>query len=186
MPAMQRASLLAAIVATGLVACGSESVDPRAAECADYCDLIEAHCTGGFDQYSDRDSCLSTCEAMPLGDQATHSGHTIMCRTFTAAIAELTPAFNCAKAGPGGDGTCGGNCESFCAMADEICTDDNQAFASIAECMGACTFYNTTPVYDASRTSGDTFACRLYHLTAASNDPRTHCAHIGPTSPVCF
>lgn len=186
MLAMQRASLLAAIVVTGLVACGSDAADPRVAECEDYCDLIAVHCSGAVAQYSDRNACLSTCAAMPLGDAASHSGHTIMCRTFTAATAELSPATTCTKAGPGGDGTCGGNCESFCAMAVELCTDANQAFASVAECMGACTFYDTQPAYDASKTSGDTFACRLYHLTAASNDPDTHCGHIGPTSPVCF
>src|SRR5262245_11267907 len=127
---MLRAWPLAVLL--GLAACSDEAVDPKDGECDDYCDLITAHCSGGFAQYSDRDSCLATCKAMPLGDPAAHSGHTITCRTFTAATAELSPMTTCTKAGPGGDGTCGGNCESFCAIAASLCTGDNQTYASTA------------------------------------------------------
>lgn len=182
---MHRSWVHTAILATGLIACGGNAGDPKDGECEDYCDLITEHCSGPLAQYSDRNSCLSTCDAMPLGDAVAHSGHTIMCRTFTAATAELTPATTCTKAGPGGDGVCGSNCESFCAMAAEICTDENQAFASAAECLTACAAYNPMPAFDASKTGGDTFACRLYHLTAAASAPETHCPHIGPVSPVC-
>jgi len=186
MRAMNRAFLIAALVATGLGACGGESPDPKGGECEDYCDLIAAHCSGALAQYSDGDTCRSTCEAMPLGDPAVHTGHTISCRTFVAATAELDPAMTCTQAGPGGDGVCGANCESFCAMAEQLCTDSNQAFASLGECMSACAGYDPVPAYDASKTGGHTFACRLYHLTAASADPDTHCHHIGIVSPVCF
>lgn len=185
MVAMLRPSVLAAIIVT-VVGCGTDAtVDPKVGECADYCDLISEHCLGALAQYSDRNSCLSTCQAMPLGDATTHAGHTIMCRTFTAATAELDASSTCTKAGPGGDDGCGANCESFCAMAGEICTGANQTFASTAECMTACAAYDASIEFDASQTSGDTFACRLYHLTAASNDPATHCPHIGPVSVTC-
>lgn len=180
---MLRASLLAAIV-TGLVACGGASVDPRDGECDDYCALVIEHCSGtGHTQYGDLDTCLATCASMPLGDPEVHTGHTIACRTFAAATAERD-ADLCTQAGPGGDGTCGGNCESFCALASEICTDDNEAYASIADCMSACALFDATEIYDATKQNGNTFACRLYHLTAASNDPATHCPHITPATTV--
>lgn len=178
---MQRASILAAVVATGLVACSDPSeVDVQAAECNDYCDLITAHCTGTLKQYSDRNSCLATCGAMPLGDATSHAGHSVMCRTFTAALAENDPMTTCTKAGPGGDGACGGNCESFCAMADVLCTGANQSYATVAECMTACAAFPTTPPYSSEVTGGNSLACRLYHLTAASTDPVTHCVHLKP------
>lgn len=182
---MLRLSLVA-VVAFSAGACGSDdaSVDPKAGECEDYCDLIDVHCGGAVLQYSDRNACLSTCHAMPLGDATTHAGNTIMCRTFAAATAELAPADTCAEAGPGGDGVCGSNCESFCQIQSVICTGDNQAYASEAECMTACAGFATTPPYDASKTAGNTLACRIYHLTAAANDPITHCHHLVPSQPV--
>lgn len=181
---MLRASLLAAIV-TGLVACGGASVDPREGECDDYCALVIEHCSGtGHTQYGDLDTCLATCASMPLGDPAVHTGHTIACRTFAAATAERD-ADLCTQAGPGGDGTCGGNCESFCAIADEICTGANQVFDSVAACMTACAAFDATVVYELEQQSGDTLACRIYHLTAASNDPDFHCPHIAPVSSLC-
>ena len=51
--------------------------------------------------------------------------------------------------------------------------------------MTACAAFPTTPAYNAGVTGGDSFACRLYHLTAASGDPVTHCPHIKPTGGPC-
>lgn len=180
---MQRVCLFA--IAAGLVACGSSSsADPKEGECQDYCDLVIEHCVGDNNQYSDRDTCLSTCEAMPLGSPDDRAGHTIMCRTFQAAIAELDPVATCTLAGPGGDGACGMNCESFCAMQAEICTGANEQFRD-GDCLTTCATFDTTLRYDVRRTSGDDFACRLYHLTAASTDPDFHCPHLAVVSSQC-
>jgi hypothetical protein len=181
---MQRAWLLA-IAATGLLACGSDvSVDPKDGECSDYCDLIGEHCLGANSQYGSRDACVATCAAMPLGDPEDRTGHTITCRTFTAATAELDPAATCTKAGPGGDGTCGMDCESFCAIADEICVDENAQFPE-GDCLAVCAAFADPVPFSSNVTSGDSFACRLYHLTAASNDPDFHCPHIVADSETC-
>ena len=160
---MRSVPVAACLLLASVVACGGDTGDPKVGECEDYCDLITAHCSGAEAQYSDRNSCLATCEAMALGDPDTHAGNTIACRTFQAAAAERNPAATCVGAGPAGAGVCGSICESFCATAEELCPD----------------------VY-ASDLDGDSIECRVYHLTAASIAPDVHCPHIGVTSVTCF
>ncbi len=48
-----------------------------------------------------------------------------------------------------------------------------------------CSNESDTEPYDASDVAGDTFACRLYHLTAAATLPEVHCPHILPASAPC-
>jgi hypothetical protein len=176
------ATVLALALAVAGAACG-EDVDPRVGACADYCELIVRNCQGTVAQYTDGSTCMATCQAMPLGDPASPTGNTISCRTFQAAVAEDPTRGVCTAAGPGGDGTCGTNCESFCTAALELCPGE---FASATECDQVCRGFSAAEVYDASDIAGDTFACRLYHLTAASTLPEVHCAHIGAVSPVCL
>jgi len=183
MASMRSVFVAACLVFAPLVACGGDTGDPKVGECEDYCDLITAHCSGPEAQYSDRNSCLATCEAMPLGDATTHAGHTIACRTFQAAAAERDPATTCVAAGPAGAGVCGSICESFCTTAEEICPG---VYASVAACLTACAGFAPDPPFDASDLDGDSIECRLYHLTAASIAPDVHCPHIGVTSVTCF
>jgi hypothetical protein len=169
-------------------ACSGTSVDELGNACEDYCTLVMRNCQGAVAQYPDLSTCMSTCESMPIGDDGARAGNSIECRTFWAAISEGNMA-DCVKAGPGGAGTCGTNCESFCASTLEICSDVpgvTPPYDSAAECMGACNGYSMTEVFDASDISGNTFACRLYHMTAASSDPLTHCQHTGVDSAVCI
>lgn len=163
-------------------ACG-EDADPVAGTCEDYCELVMRNCTGPVAQFTDSSTCMATCEAMPLGDPASPVGDTIACRTFQAALSEDDTVMACTKAGPGGDGACGDNCDSFCAIANELCPG---TYADVATCLTACAGFTATEVYDASDIAGDTLACRLYHLTAASTGPDVHCPHIVANSPVCL
>ena len=180
---MRSVPVAACLLLASVVACGGDTGDPKVGECEDYCDLITAHCSGPEAQYSDRNSCLATCEAMALGDPETHAGNTIACRTFQAAAAERDPATTCVAAGPAGAGVCGSICESFCTTAEEICPD---VYASAAECMSACAGFPSDPPFDASDLDGDSIECRVYHLTAASIAPDVHCPHIAVTSVTCF
>jgi hypothetical protein len=41
------------------------------------------------------------------------------------------------------------------------------------------------PAYNSMQTGGNTFACRLYHATAASASPDPHCKHTAATSDTC-
>jgi hypothetical protein len=187
MDGLRRYALVALALAlvVGATAC-SEDVDPRIAACADYCELTMRNCTGDVAQYTAGDTCQATCRAMPLGDPASPTGNTISCRTFQAALAENTMAAACTRAGPGGDGGCGDNCDSFCTLALELCSGRPDSYPDFDTCRTTCSGFSQVEPYDANEIDGDTFACRLYHLTAASTQPDIHCAHIGAVSPVCL
>jgi hypothetical protein len=92
---------------------------------------------------------------------------------------------HCPHAGPAGDGVCGGNCESFCSLAATTCPAVYQQFAP--DCMTACGGFSMTPArYTTTTVTGNTFPCRMYHLTLATIDPVTHCPHIAVSSATCF
>lgn len=180
---LSTAGVLALVL--GVVACG-EDVDQVERACDDYCELVMRNCTGGVAQYTDLSTCMATCEAMPLGEPASPAGDTIACRTFYAAVAEDDKTNACTKAGPGGADTCGNDCDSFCALAMAICEGQPGSFPDLATCQSACAGFDASEPYDASDVDGDTFACRLYHLTAASTAPDVHCSHIVAASPLCL
>lgn len=170
----------------GLAACGGSDPDPVASACEDYCVVVTRHCQGAVAQYPDISTCLATCETMDVGAAGARDGNNIACRTFWAAISE-GDNLRCTRAGPGGDGTCGTNCQSFCAASLDICVDQaNPPYASIAECEAMCAGYDASEPFDASDLAGNTLACRIYHMTAASTDPDTHCSHLVANSPVCL
>ena len=140
---------------------------------------------GGNDQYFSASACLAACAVLPDGAASDTSGNTVGCRTYHAGAAASAPAVHCPHAGPGGAGVCGNDCDGFCSIALGVCTGPNQVFADLGQCQSACAGFPTTPAYSASVPSGDSFACRLYHLTAAALDPATHCSHIVEASPTC-
>jgi hypothetical protein len=150
-------------------------------DCATYCGRIMTACTAGNAQYASMDNCMDTCAAFPEGAISDTGGNTLGCRIYHAGAAADDADMHCSHAGPLGDGACGGDCESFCTIAVDLCP---AAYASMGMCMGACDGY-TPGDYSTASTSGDTLACRMYHLTAASTDPVPHCTHIGSTSPTC-
>ena len=157
-----------------------------APDCTSYCAAIGAACTAANAQYGATDTCAATCAAFPPGAPGMTSMDTLGCRLSHAALASTAPDTHCLHAGPSGGGVCGSSCESFCTLAQALCTGANAQFTSAAECMTACAGYATTPAYSATVTSGNSFACRMYHLTAASTAPAVHCPHIGPTSAPCM
>jgi hypothetical protein len=186
MRAMLSRVTLLALAVSFLIACGGTDADPIGDACEDYCTLVMRNCQGGVAQYPDVSTCTATCEAMELGTVGARDGNTIHCRTFWAAIAEGDPT-TCTRAGPGGDGTCGTNCQSFCATTLSLCSSEpNPPYSSTTECESMCPSYDATEVFDASDLAGNTLACRIYHMTAASTDPGTHCAHTVAASPVCI
>ena len=42
---------------------------------------------------------------------------------------------------------------------------------------GWCAGFAATPAYTAAVTGGNSLSCRIYHATAASTGPATHCPH---------
>ena len=151
--------------------------------CGDYCVSISANCTGEHAQYGTPQTCLATCAAFLPGTPADTVGNTLGCRTYHAGAAAADPVTHCTHAGPGGAGVCGDNCEGFCAIAGHACPD---AWPDDAACQTACGTFSPDESYDATDVAGNTFACRLYHATAAALDPVTHCGHIKGDSAPCM
>jgi hypothetical protein len=164
---------------TGLTSC----IPAGTPKCTDYCSTIQTACMGSNQQYPSVVECLHSCAGLPRTDAV--SSNTIACRLAHAGFAQtIDPVVHCPHAGPAGDGVCGTNCESFCSLASTACPAIYQQFAP--DCMTACNnFMMTPPRYTTAAVTGNTFACRMYHLTLAAVDPITHCPHIKVMSDVC-
>lgn len=165
------------------------SVEP-ALNCETYCGYMKANCTGANAQYENHANCLAVCANFMPGDKGTSvtaSGEdTLGCRIYYSnAPAANDPATHCTYAGPGGDGTCGTNCASFCALNGAICgfgSDGTNQFEDLAACLLVCKVMASTDAYNSADHSSDSneLSCYLYHLTAAAEDPVTHCPHTNP------
>lgn len=151
-------------------------------DCATYCERITANCTGGNAQYSNQQLCEATCGRLDPGSASDKTGNTLGCRLYHAGAAEGDPDTHCTHAGPGGNGMCGSNCEGFCGIATRACPD---VWPELAACETTCATFSNAEPYDAGDISGDTLACRLYHLTVATVYPADHCAHTGAVSDPC-
>ena len=82
----------------------------------------------------------------------------------------------------GGNGQCGTNCQGFCTIAVRACP---AVYSDEAACESTCAGFSDAEAYDASDVSGDTLACRLYHLTVATVYAADHCPHIAAVSDTC-
>ncbi|HEY0136809.1 MAG TPA: hypothetical protein VGB85_22160 [Nannocystis sp.] len=197
---MSRLSLCLSLLCTLSLACGDGSNDetagssssgatsdtptgePIALDCNTYCTTITSNCTAQNAQYASMAQCETSCGAFALGTDADQMGNTLGCRIYHAGAAAGAPETHCTHAGPGGNNQCGSNCEGFCALASFACPG---SFSDGEACMSACAGYPDSEPFDAADVGGDTLACRLYHLTVASEAPTVHCPHILPDSEPC-
>jgi hypothetical protein len=166
---------------TGLGIC----VPATSPKCTDYCNTIQAACATAYQQYPSVIECLHSCAPLPRTDAV--STNTIKCRLSHAQAAQLVPVdpyTHCPHAGPAGDAVCGGNCESFCTLAAAACPTVYSQFSP--DCITACNGFAMARYFEPmGAAGGNTFACRMYHLTLATVDPVSHCSHIAVASPVC-
>ena len=168
---------------------GSSSSGAAGLSCTSYCTAVMANCTGAMNtQYGSEAECMGACAMLEaggkLGTEADMSGDTVGCRAYHAGAAATDAATHCAHAGPFGGGVCGDLCENFCTLAVATCKTqypDNTA------CMADCGGYAKMPNYSYQAT-GDNYACRAYHLTAAAapGGAATHCAHTAKMSSTCM
>ena len=156
--------------------------------CAQYCATVMASCTGPFAVYTTAESCLAVCEQLPAGSEGDEIGNSGHCRLRHAESAPAEPLNYCPIAGPGGNGICGGNCESLCTVAQGVCTGDLQPWSGAIACQNDCAgvpdlaTYSTDP--DAAMYKGDHVQCRLFHLSSAAvKDPEIHCPHVAGAPP---
>jgi hypothetical protein len=163
----------------------SGSTDP----CDEYCDLMDANCTGNDEQYRDQEQCLKICHLLPQGSAGATDDDSITCRLKYAekmryaAGAELSTY--CQQAGPSGDASCGTVCQAYCVLMGEVCTPDvagTYHFANDTDCMNTCQglpaatvpYSFTNPLVS----DGNHALCRLFHVTsAAMADADEHCEH---------
>ena len=169
----------------------------------EYCTLAEQSCTNpcaanvpcpdDLSLYLGRGYCLKVCESLEPGvylgrdGEQTADGNTQACR-----LREVTAASNltsdkvehCAQAGPGGNGVCGDDCESYCALMDKFCAPKFEQFTDpncLANCRGLSPEKRTdsrATLFGAVRHhDGDTLQCRIMHASSASIAPQTHCWH---------
>lgn len=154
-------------------------------DCTSYCTSVMGACTDANAQYGSMDICMAYCATLPVGTAADMAGNTVGCRTYHAGAAGGDAATHCVHAGPGGAGACGTNCEGYCAGVVGICTGANEVYADVAECMTACAGITDDVAYSTAATGGDSLACRIYHLSAATGDAATHCSHTAVASGPC-
>jgi hypothetical protein len=153
--------------------------------CGSYCGRMSTTCTGGNAQYASDADCMATCALWEVGELDMTRGNTLGCRIWHVGIAEVAPDIHCEHAGPGGGDLCGFYCPVFCTLDMTVCTGANEIYSGHPQCMQACNGFAKLPLYDASQTTGDTYACRLYHATAATTDPDLHCASTAVVSAAC-
>ena len=140
--------------------------------------------------------CVADIAEMAAGVRGDATGDTIACRIhhLDALGSNNISAASCANAGPGGGSMCVGPAPSdvaFCSTYSHRCAATNKS-STYANC--------TTAVADmAVGTKGDqtgnSMACRAYHLELAAANPDLHCPHasssggdvcIGRFPPVSF
>lgn len=165
-------------------AAGAEAVP--ASLCERYCSAVQSHCTGEFAVYTSVSACLAVCAAMPEGAAGDRDVDTVHCRLRAAESALDEVPHYCPIAGPGGQGGCGSNCQSLCALRQVVCapyvSDD------VTSCLGQCEALPDLGSYSTAlergQYAGDHVQCRLYHLSAAaSDDPEQHCLHVDGAAP---
>jgi hypothetical protein len=73
-----------------------------AVACSDYCNTLNANCTGANAQFASFAACSAACTAptWSCGVAGSQTGNTVLCRNTFAQMAETMPDTACAKAGP--------------------------------------------------------------------------------------
>jgi hypothetical protein len=165
-----------------------DTVNDRASGgCSDYCDSVMSACTGENAVYVSQEECLSVCDLLEPGDAEQPSGNTLACRAAQARSAERNPHAYCSAAGPGGNGSCGSDCEAYCGMYSQACPAEAAA-QGIDGCIENCGTLVDQPSFDlVTDHGGDTIECRLVHLAVATLNPSEHCQHaqLAATQPWC-
>ena len=151
--------------------------------CTQYCEEIGRSCRGDSLQYADDEQCLRVCALFDEGSLDDEGKNTVGCRLRYAFNARYEAGASCWRAGPGGDGYCGSNCEGYCTIMLAACTPETASpyyFDDFETCVAECDSLPQIPYIqgDPSVLSGDTVQCRTYHVTTAVMfDTEEHCGH---------
>ncbi len=173
--------------ATGNPSNGTGS-DTLEALCGTYCDTVMAHCTMEMSVYTTKDACMAVCSHLPAGKEGDTTGNSIHCRLRSAELAEAETTFYCPAAGPGGNGTCGTNCEALCKLTHDVCDGGLAPWPDDGACESACGSLPDLGTYSTDDSKemyeGGHVQCRLFHVSAAAlADAQVHCPHVGGAAP---
>ena len=143
--------------------------------CTDYCDAMDAYCTGKDQMYPSREACTSVCKYLPEGMQMATEGNSVSCRYKFASSHE---GGECQNAGPLGGDVCGEHCEIYCDLLSQVCKDEFKTFTDRAGCLKVCGELPYKAPYSAEKEPHeDSLSCRMYHLSSATFSPERHCPH---------
>ena len=168
---------------------GGDTDAGTSAQCEKYCQLAQDVCGGENALYADDKTCKGICALLPPGQDIEPTGNTVACRVKQLEVAQqVTPGEPatlpdyCAKAGPGGNGTCGSNCESYCLLYAGACKENQPQLGTVQydqdTCISKCEGLADKRTFDwMSDYEGDTLQCRLAHTSSATIDPAEHCVH---------
>lgn len=176
------------------------TTQPLALDCATYCTHLAADCKDADAQLNPA-NCMGTCMAFTPGTQADISGNTLGCRNYhlqNIEVRNMPASQHCPHTGPigglaaGATSVCGTSpCDDFCELQTKVCGTDANPVAAVAAdhrytdlnaCKAACGGFTKTPEPSPTVQSGNTFACRVYHLTNAAAQTtaagtNAHCGH---------
>lgn len=182
----QTAAITVATVTSGVGP--SSSASGMQLQCTSYCTDITATCQGDLRQYfgvtpADQvANCNSICAKFTPGMFNDGMG-TLGCRAYhldAAKVSADAAKMHCEHAGPLGGEVCGDEKKNFCALATSFCATQ---FPAGDLCETDIANIDTSKPYSQEQTSGDTLACRMYHLTAAVGDANAHCPHADGAAP---
>ncbi|MFZ5894879.1 MAG: hypothetical protein ACOY0T_27710 [Myxococcota bacterium] len=156
--------------------------------CANYCALFPKVCP---EQAEDQEPCITNCQGLRddlhLNSTDDHEGDTIQCRLVHLSAATAEPASHCGHARlakPSAYCTDEAlptphplSCDDYCKLVGAVCNGKNAVYEDTDQCKAVCKYFE---VGEPGDQTGDTLACRKYHVQNAISLPATHCAHAGP------
>lgn len=174
--------------------------ESEASYCDEYCDLVGNQARALEDPedggvcptlYSSEATCLGVCNHIPVGDpvEPENIPNSQLCRLNAAKRAKAASEGErddaCQAAGPGGNGVCGSNCESYCMLVeqDDVCGEINPI---VPNCVEKCEAFGDSNRFSVAigdeqfDHSGDTVQCRLVHVSSATVgevEAEEHCPH---------
>jgi len=120
--------------------------------------------------------CIWSYSMSPMGDAGATSGNSQACRDYHRGAAMSNAGIHCPHAG--GEAVCVDEeptaADMFCMQYMATCSMYDSFNGDMAMCVMA---YNSAPMGSTGATSGNSQACRDYHLGAAMSDDMLHCPH---------
>jgi hypothetical protein len=188
---------------------GTAGATATADLCMSYCTAIMGNCTGANAQYKDMGDCMTACSFLPAGSPGDQTINTINCRIPVAKAAAADTGTGktgaCFQAGPLSYGTCGQECDAFCAIQAGYCSAAKgytgaQVYPpspSDSDCTTICSQfsrpdnidYTSAGNFNTTGVTGDTLECRAYHLIELGLDSMsaqaTECPNAANVSTAC-